>query len=45
MLGRTDSRLRSLLVLALLVTFGIACIGRLGYWQFVRHDELVARAR
>jgi len=45
MLGRTDSRPRSLLVLALLSCFGIACIGRLGYWQFVRHDELVARAR
>lgn len=45
MLGRTDSRPRSLLVLALLACFGIACIGRLGYWQFVRHDELVARAR
>jgi len=45
MLGRTDSRPRSLLVLALLSCFGIACIGRLGYWQFVRHDDLVARAR
>ncbi len=45
MLGRTDSRPRSLLVLALLVVFGIACIARLGYWQFARHDELVARAR
>jgi cell division protein FtsI/penicillin-binding protein 2 len=45
MLGRTDSRPRSLLVLALLACFGIACIARLGYWQFVRHDELVARAR
>ena len=43
--GRTDSRLRSLVVLALLVAFGIACIGRLGYWQLVRHDDLVARAR
>ena len=45
MLGRTDSRLRSLVVLALLVSFGIACVARLGYWQFVRHDDLVARAR
>ena len=43
--GRTDSRLRSLVVLALLVGFGVACIGRLGYWQFIRHDDLVARAR
>ncbi len=45
MLGRTDSRPRSLLVLVLMAVFGVACIGRLGYWQFVRHDELVARAR
>jgi cell division protein FtsI/penicillin-binding protein 2 len=45
MLGRTDSRPRSLLVLMLMGVFGIACIGRLGYWQFVRHDDLVARAR
>jgi cell division protein FtsI/penicillin-binding protein 2 len=45
MLGRTDSRPRSLLVLVLMGVFGIACIGRLGYWQFVRHDDLVARAR
>src|SRR5487761_2518615 len=43
--GRTDSRPRSLLVLALLAFFGIACVARLGYWQFVRHDDLVARAR
>lgn len=43
--GRTDSRPRSLLVLVLMAVFGIACIGRLGYWQFVRHDDLVARAR
>ncbi len=43
--GRTDSRPRSLLVLVLLACFGIACIARLGYWQFVRHDDLVARAR
>ncbi len=45
MLGRTDSRPRSMVVLALLVVFGIACIARLGYWQVVRHDDLVARAR
>ena len=45
MLGRTDSRPRNLLVLVLMAVFGIACIGRLGYWQFVRHDDLVARAR
>jgi cell division protein FtsI/penicillin-binding protein 2 len=45
MLGRTDSRPRSLLVLALLTCFGVVCVGRLGYWQLVRHDDLVARAR
>ncbi len=43
--GRTDSRPRSLVVLALLACFGIACIARLGYWQVLRHDDLVARAR
>ena len=45
MLGRTDSRPRSMLVLAMLAVFGIGCIARLGYWQVVRHDDLVARAR
>ena len=45
MLGRTDSRPRSMLVLVMLAVFGIACIARLGYWQVVRHDDLVARAR
>src|SRR5450759_1852797 len=45
MLGRTDSRPRSLLVLVLMAVFGIACLGRLGYWQVVRHAHLVARAR
>ena len=45
MLGRTDSRPRSLLIVALLAGFGIACIARLGYWQVLRHDDLVARAR
>jgi cell division protein FtsI/penicillin-binding protein 2 len=43
--GRTDSRPRTLVVLALLACFGIACIARLGYWQVLRHDDLVARAR
>ncbi len=43
--GRTDSRPRSLVLLVLLAVFGIACVARLGYWQFVRHDELVALAR
>ena len=43
--GRTDSRPRTLVVLALLACFGVACIARLGYWQVLRHDDLVARAR
>jgi cell division protein FtsI/penicillin-binding protein 2 len=45
MLGRTDSRPRALLLLACLVVFGVACLGRLGYWQLARHDWLVAQAR
>ncbi|MFH0751179.1 MAG: penicillin-binding protein 2 [Chloroflexota bacterium] len=45
MLGRTDSRLRTRLLLAVLLVFGAACVARLGYWQLVRHDWLVAQAR
>jgi cell division protein FtsI (penicillin-binding protein 3) len=45
MLGRTDSRPRTLLVLAILLVFGAACMARLGYWQLARHDWLVAQAR
>jgi cell division protein FtsI/penicillin-binding protein 2 len=45
MLGRTDSRPRALLLLALLLVFGVACVARLGYWQLARHDWLVAQAR
>jgi cell division protein FtsI/penicillin-binding protein 2 len=45
MLGRTDSRRRSLLLLAGILLLGAACLARLGYWQVVRHDWLVARAR
>ncbi len=45
MLGRTDSRGRSI---ALLLIFGLVagslCV-RLGYWQVVRHDDLAAMAR
>jgi stage V sporulation protein D (sporulation-specific penicillin-binding protein) len=44
MLGRTDSRRRTLLLLAGLLVFGVACLGRLGYWQLARHDWLVAKA-
>jgi len=45
MLGRTDSRPRALLLLALLLVFGAACVLRLAYWQLGRHDWLVARAQ
>ena len=44
MLGRTDSRPRTLLLLAILLVFGAACVARLGYWQLGRHDWLVAPA-
>lgn len=45
MRGRTDSRPRTLLLLAVLLVFGAACVLRLGYWQLARHDWLVAQAR
>ncbi len=45
MLGRTDSRPRTLLLLALLLVFAAACVVRLAYWQLGRHDWLVAQAR
>ncbi len=45
MAGRTDSRSRALLLLVVILVFGVACIGRLGYWQLGQHDFLVARAR
>ena len=45
MLGRTDSRARAVVLLAALLVFGAVCVGRLGYWQVARHEELLARAR
>ncbi len=45
MLGRTDSRSRALVLLVVILVFGMACVGRLGYWQLARHDWLVAQAR
>ena len=45
MLGRTDSRLR---LLVLLACFGIASgslVSRLAWWQVVRHDDLAQQAR
>ena len=43
--GRTASRTRSLILLAVLVVVGFACVARLGYWQILNHDVLAARAR
>ena len=43
--GRTDSRPRLLVLLALLVVFGFACVARLGYWQIGQRAMLVERAR
>jgi cell division protein FtsI/penicillin-binding protein 2 len=45
MLGRTDSRPRALLLLALLLLFGAACVLRLAYWRLGRHEWLVAKAQ
>jgi cell division protein FtsI/penicillin-binding protein 2 len=45
MLGRTASRPRAILLLVALLVFGVACVGRLAYWQLGRHDWLVAQAR
>jgi cell division protein FtsI/penicillin-binding protein 2 len=45
MLGRTDSRLR---LLVLLACFGIASgslVSRLAWWQVIRHDDLAQQAR
>jgi cell division protein FtsI/penicillin-binding protein 2 len=45
MLGRTDSRPRLLLLLLGLIVGSIALVGRLGYWQVVRRDDLAEQAR
>jgi cell division protein FtsI/penicillin-binding protein 2 len=44
MLGRTDSRARLLLLLLGLVVAAVALVGRLGYWQVVRRQELADQA-
>lgn len=44
MLGRTDSRLRMLVILLAFSVFATAAGARLGYWQVVASDELTARA-
>lgn len=45
MLGRTDSRLRHLVVLAVLVVLAASLVARLGYWQLVEGGTLAAQAR
>jgi cell division protein FtsI/penicillin-binding protein 2 len=45
MLGRTDSGRRLLLLLIVFVVAASALVVRLGYWQLVKHDELVDTAR
>jgi len=44
MLGRTDSRLRLLLLLAVFVIGSLALVARLGYWQVVDRERLAAEA-
>ena len=43
--GRTDSGRRLLLLLVVFVLGAGALVARLGYWQLVKHDELVDTAR
>jgi len=45
MLGRTDSGRRLLLLLIVFVIAAGALVVRLGYWQLIRHDDLVETAR
>ena len=44
MLGRTDSRRRLLVMMAVFVVGSLALVARTAYWQVVRGEELVARA-
>lgn len=45
MLGRTDSRGRLVLLLAVFVVTAVALVGRLAWWQVIRRDDLAAEAR
>jgi cell division protein FtsI (penicillin-binding protein 3) len=45
MVGRTDSGRRLLLLLVVFVVAAGALVVRLGYWQLIKHDELVESAR
>jgi cell division protein FtsI/penicillin-binding protein 2 len=44
-MGRTDSRARHLLLLAVFAFAAIALVGRLAWWQVIRHDDLTTQAR
>jgi cell division protein FtsI/penicillin-binding protein 2 len=44
MLGRTDSRLRLIVLLLVLAVGSLALVSRLAFWQVVERDWLVARA-
>ena len=45
MLGRTDSRLRLLVLLACFTIASGSLVSRLAWWQVVRHDDLAQQAR
>jgi cell division protein FtsI/penicillin-binding protein 2 len=45
MAGRTDSRLRLLVLLGCFVLASGALVARLAWWQVVRHDDLAEQAR
>ena len=45
MLGRTDSRARHVLLLAVFAFLAIALTARLAWWQVVRRDDLATQAR
>jgi cell division protein FtsI/penicillin-binding protein 2 len=44
MLGRTDSRTRLLVLLAVFIVASVALFGRLAYWQVLQHDVLAEKA-
>jgi cell division protein FtsI (penicillin-binding protein 3) len=45
MLGRTDSRGRLVFLLAVFIVTAVALVGRLAWWQVIRHPDLAAEAR
>src|SRR5436305_12105757 len=44
MFGRTDRRLRIVVLLVLFAVMGVASVARLGYWQVARGSELQQQA-